>query len=252
MCLIIFNLDEHPDYRLVLAANRDERHDRPTASMAFWEEQPDLLAGRDLEAGGTWFGVTKAGRWAAVTNFHGAAGYFEDAPTRGNLVRGFLQASETPKQFLLRLRQDAGRYNGFSLLVGNANEVYFFSNQSGSSYERGDAVKLKKSTYGLSNHLLNTSWPKVVRARSKLEDVLKTPEVLTDPLLQMMRDDTPPTEEGGEEQRFTRPMFISGKPFGTRSTTAMTIRRDGRMEIAERRYDSDGQAIATQQFSFTR
>ncbi len=252
MCLIVFSFDEHDNYRLVLAANRDERHDRPAAPMAFWDEQPNLLAGRDLEAGGTWFGVTREGRWAAVTNFHGAMEHVEGAPSRGELARAYLAGAGMPVDFLRRLKGTSERYKGFSLLAGDSNEVGFLSNRSDDSVSETEARRLAPGSYGLSNHLLNTPWPKVVRARGMLAEELKAPDVSVDALLRLMRDESVPAVDDAqsEKERILTPMFIPGPVYGTRSTTVLAIRRDGQVDVAERSYDSKGDEIDTRRFSF--
>ena len=130
MCLILFASDAHPRYRLVLAANRDEFYERPTAAAHWWENAPDLLAGRDLRGGGSWMGVTRGGRWAAVTNYRDLASVRADAPSRGALVSDYLRGDLPPERYLQTLARRAGDYNGFNLLVGDAGGVWWLSNHS--------------------------------------------------------------------------------------------------------------------------
>ena len=129
MCLILFANEANSRYRFVLAANRDEFYSRPTAPAAFWEEAPDVLAGKDLKSGGTWMGVTRSGKIAAVTNFRGPGKVWEDAPSRGNLVSDFLTSGESPNVFIHKLRTRARNYNGFNLMLGSAEGLWWYSNQ---------------------------------------------------------------------------------------------------------------------------
>ena len=153
MCLILLAHQLHPGIPLILAANRDEFHDRPTAALDFWPESGDLLAGRDLQAGGTWFGVTRGGRWAAVTNYRTPAERRTGATSRGKLVSDFLTGAGSAASYLEELATADDDYNGFNLLLGDGGGVYHYSNRS------GETTKLEPGCYGLSNHLLYTPWP---------------------------------------------------------------------------------------------
>jgi uncharacterized protein with NRDE domain len=159
MCLILFSFKHHPRYPLVIAANRDEFYNRASSPAAFWDDEPGMLAGKDLVAGGTWFGVTRSGRIAAITNYREPGFHRMDAPSRGALVTGYLRGAEAPEEYLKKLEKEAGRYNGFSLIWGGVRRLYYFSNRSGGFQE------MTPGLYGLSNHLLNTAWPKVERGK---------------------------------------------------------------------------------------
>src|SRR5688500_18782433 len=130
MCLILLAHEAHPRYRLVVAANRDELYARPTAPAGWWDDYPGVLGGRDLRGGGSWMGVTRDGRWAAVTNYRDPAGERKDAPSRGDLVGDFLRGSESPSEYLARLQPRAAAYNGFNLLVGEPGTVLWLSNRA--------------------------------------------------------------------------------------------------------------------------
>lgn len=251
MCLILFSYDEHPDYALVVAANRDEFYGRPTAPAAFWDDAPHVLAGRDLEAGGTWMGVTRSGRWAAVTNYRDPTARKEEAPSRGQLVAGYLrQEKATPTAYLDQLVPEAGRYNGFNLLVGAPGTLGYYSNRDG-------AVRmLAPGLYGLSNHLLDTGWPKVERGRKKLRRALEADDVTADRLLDLLYDTTAPADErlpdtgiGVAGERLLSPMFIEGERYGTRSSTVLVVDRAGHVTFAERTYDREA-APRTRRFTF--
>ncbi|HEX2208992.1 MAG TPA: NRDE family protein, partial [Longimicrobium sp.] len=171
MCLIALALDGHPAYRLVMAANRDEFYARPTAPAEWWSDAPDVLAGRDLREGGTWMGVTRAGRVAAVTNYRDPElAQLQGAPSRGALVADFLRGSADAEAYARGLARRAARYNGFNLLVGDEGGWFYVSN-------RAEGVRrLEPGVYGLSNALLDTPWPKVVRAKAAMEDALAAAE----------------------------------------------------------------------------
>jgi uncharacterized protein with NRDE domain len=161
MCLILIAWQAHPDYPLVVAANRDEFFARPTAAAAFWPDAPQVLAGRDLEAGGTWLGVSRQRRFAALTNYREGGRQRVDARSRGALVADFLTSRASPVAYLTQLETAAAEYNGFNLVVGDGESLAYYSN-------RGDGQPrwLKPGIYGLSNHLLDTPWPKLASAKA--------------------------------------------------------------------------------------
>ena len=189
MCLILFAWKIHEGFPLVLAANRDEFYERPTAPADFWDEAPHVLAGRDLKEGGTWLGITRKGRLAALTNYRDPTTLKKDAPTRGRLVSDYLLGDETPRAYLDRVASAAARYNGFSLIVGGPAELLYFSN-------RGEQIRLSPGTYGLSNRLLDTPWPKVERGKMALSGVLKRKGVPSEEaLFALLADRSRPPDE---------------------------------------------------------
>ncbi|MCA6396615.1 MAG: NRDE family protein, partial [Cytophagales bacterium] len=161
MCLIFFAVQQHPNYNLVIAANRDEFYSRKTAPAAFWQEQPNILGGRDLEAKGTWMAMTKTGRISMVTNYRDPHNINPIAPSRGQLVSDYLAGEMDPSFYLKKIEQVGKAYNGFNLIVGNSSDLYYYSNYSGSP------TKIEQGIHGLSNHLLDTPWPKVERGKEK-------------------------------------------------------------------------------------
>src|SRR5690606_7488949 len=171
MCLIFLSLRNHTKYKLVVAANRDEAYDRPTSPAAFWDDHPQILAGRDLVAMGTWLGVTTTGRIAMVTNFRDLRNIRDNAPSRGQLVTGFLLEKMSGEDYLKRLEPRAREYNGFSLIAGSVDSLYYLSN-----YKVG-IIQLNSGLFGLSNHLLETPWPKVEEGKRKIQHLLKGPEL---------------------------------------------------------------------------
>lgn len=250
MCLIVFSREQHPDYRLVLAANRDEFYERPTAPAAFWDDAPEVLAGRDLKAGGTWMGVTRAGRWAAITNYRDPSAHDPDAPSRGHLVADYLRTAAEPETYLSNLAPEADRYNGFNLLVGTVETAYYFSNREGTVREIGPGL------YGLSNHLLDSAWPKVERGKRKLAGALERDEIRPEPLLDLLHDTARPVDErlpdtgiGLAGERVLSPLFIQSDNYGTRSSTVLLIAWDAQVTFVERTYDN-GEPAGTRRFSF--
>jgi len=240
MCLILLAFQSHPVYKLIIAANRDEFYERPTLPAAFWEDAPDILGGRDLRAGGTWFGITKTGRIAAITNYRDPSSLTPDAPSRGALVSGFLTGEEDPEAYLAGLALTAADYNGFNLIVGARNHLCWYSN-------RGDDTQhLMPGIYGVSNHLLNTPWPKVSRGKIALQNMLANetgpfPEILFDMLQDRSipgDDSLPDTGVGIEWERILSPIFISSPNYGTRSSTILLIDRDDHITFMERTYRS--------------
>ncbi len=236
MCLILLAHEAHPRYRLVVAANRDEFYARPTAPAAWWPDAPEVLAGRDLRGGGTWMGVTRGGRFAAVTNFRDAAPAAPDAPSRGHLVGAFLRGSDAPDAYLRALAARAGEYAGFNLLVGDGEELRYLGNRGGA--ER----PLAPGVYGLSNALLDTPWPKVERGRAGLAAALAGGgEVDPEALFRVLWDAEPApdarlpeTGVGLERERMLSSPFIRGPEYGTRASTVLLAGRDGRVRFVER------------------
>ena len=250
MCLILFAYRQHPGYRLILAANRDEFYGRPTAPAAFWEDAPDLLAGRDLKSGGTWLGVTRAGRFAAITNYREPDVHLEGAPSRGELVAGFLQSDRAPQAYLDRLAASADRYNGFNLIVGDAGAMGYFSNREGTVRMLGPGV------YGLSNHLLDTPWPKVEQGKTLLEAYLGNGEMDEAALLAALNDPTqvpdaalPDTGVGLAWERMLSPLFIQSPGYGTRASSVLLIRHNGEVTFAERTFQA-GEPGETRRYAF--
>ena len=252
MCLLLLAVREHPDYKLVLAANRDEYYDRPTAAAAFWDEAPHLVAGKDLRAGGTWLGITKQGRIAAITNYRDPSTDKSKAPSRGKLVTGFLLGQESPTRFLEKLTQDKDRYNGFNLIIGENDQLFWFSN-------RGDgAEKLSPGIYGLSNRLLDTPWPKVTRSKETMARLIseqKNPS--SGKLFQMLLDPTiaddnqlPDTGVGTAWERILSPIFITSPKYGTRSSTIILIDRHNFVTFTEKTFNSDPEHATTVEYKF--
>lgn len=247
MCLIVFAYDIHPDYRLILAANRDEFYTRPTAPAAFWDDAPNIFAGRDLEKGGTWLGVTRDGRFAAVTNFRQGYKLKDRARSRGLLVSDFLRSRDKPGSYLEKIETTSGEYDGFNLMAGDRHDMFYFSNRS------KERIKVAPGVHGLSNHLLDTSWPKVNRAKDGLARCLKGDSAaLVDDLFSLLADDQraedarlPDTGVTREWERILSSVFIRSPDYGTRSSTVVLISRDHNVTVIERSFGADARPLGT-------
>jgi uncharacterized protein with NRDE domain len=225
----------------LVAANRDEFHARPAAAAAWWADHPNILAGRDLEARGTWLGVTRTGRFAALTNYRDPQQPRRvDAPSRGALVVSLLDSNVPVAEGLAYLREVGDRYNGFNLIFSDGERLGIYESMMGSGRELGPGI------YGLSNHLLDTPWPKVEIAKSGLEAALRElPD--TAPLLALLRDDRPapdaqlPTSGVSLEwERLLSSAFVRAKDYGTRCSTIIRIDARGRAYFEEWSWDSEG------------
>jgi uncharacterized protein with NRDE domain len=252
MCLILFSWRDHPRYRLVVAANRDEYFRRPAASAEFWDDHPTVLAGRDIEAGGTWLGITLEGRFAALTNYRNPLDRNPTAPSRGSLVSDFLTSDVGPLEYLQEVEKRAAGYNGFSLLVGNAATLYFLSNRG------GHIARVRHGVHGLSNHVLDTAWPKVEKGKAKLGELLGKP-FNADAVLHLLTDterapnaDLPRTGVSLElEERLSAIRIPAVDGYGTRCSTAVCLGHDGKIEFHERSYREDGTPAKTVSYRLT-
>lgn len=238
MCLILFSYKLHADYRLILAANRDEFYNRPTASLAYWSDHPDVLAGRDLKGNGTWLGITRTGRFAAITNYREPTAHMENAPSRGILIHDFLTGNASPERYLKVVSKKSKAYNGFNLIAGDRSGLYYYSN-------RATRVRqLRPGLYGISNHLLDTAWPKIQRGKGLLRgqldgrekiDIEKIWEILADRSLPADKA-LPDTGVGLEWERILAPLFISSPDYGTRSSSIVLMEYSGQTTFRERTF----------------
>jgi len=242
MCLILIAHKVHPNYPLVLAANRDEAYSRPTAPAAFWDDHPQIYGGRDLEKGGTWLGITREGRIAAVTNFRDGYAPKNGTHSRGELVSNFLCGSQQAAEYVRRICRDAHAYNGFNLIAGDLDELYYVSN-------RGSHVAaIAPGIHGLSNHLLNTPWPKVEQGRKILADLLQhDTQELIDGLFAVLADRAiapddalPDTGVGVSRERTLSPAFIISPAYGTRSSSVVLVDNHGQVIFVERSFGERG------------
>lgn len=249
MCLIIFQYKQHDKYKLIVAANRDEFYGRPAKEAHIWEDHPNILAGRDLQQMGTWLGVSKSGRFSALTNYRDPSLPEIGKISRGALVKDSLVTESSPEDFLKAI--DPESYTGFNILLGDTENLYYYSNL------HQEIVEITPGTHGLSNHLLNTPWPKVVKGKKSLETYLDTAQdVDPDALFELLRDseqaddtDLPDSGVTLEFERMLSPMFIKTPEYGTRSATVLLIDYDNNVTFAERTYN-EGEFSNQQLFSF--
>jgi len=235
MCIVLFALNAHPDHPLVMAANRDEFLDRPTEQAGPWPGAPDVIAGRDKKDNGTWMGVTKTGRVAVLTNFRDPASVRRDAPSRGALARDYLLGDDPPRAYLERLAARAGDYNSFNLLVGGPSGLFWFS-------DRGPGiVEVPPGVHGLSNALLDTPWPKVVRGKAALSRLLADGKpVQEQDLFRILSD---PREAPDHElpstgvpllfERALSAVLVTCPGYATRSSTILLAGPDNRLVYEE-------------------
>jgi uncharacterized protein with NRDE domain len=242
MCLLVLAWRAHPRYRLIVAANRDEFHERPTAPLAAWPEPNDILAGRDLRAGGTWMGIDRCHRFGAVTNFRELQRPRRSAPSRGGLVPAFLGQAGTPEEFLSRLETDAPGYSGFNLLISDTDRLWYASNRM-DRFGRA----LPPGVYGLSNEFLDTPWPKLRRVRQRFEAWLGTTSA--DPVAELFgllgdretaTEASPPSGLAPEWEKTLSAPFVIHPAYGTRSSTVLLLEPGGATVMAERRFDAAG------------
>lgn len=236
MCLVLLAWSVRPDYKLIMAANRDEFYQRKTAPLGYWQDQP-ILGGRDLECRGTWLGVTPQKRLAAVTNYREPLPNNEQLLSRGALVTDFLIDSGSPESFLNRLLPKARQYGGFNLIAGDPDQLFHCSN-------REHVVrKLTPGIYGISNHLLNTPWTKVVKGKELLSAQLEHNIIDPESLFEMLRNTSrppdsqlPDTGVGLEWERLLSSMFITSPIYGTRSSSIILINAQHHITFYERTY----------------
>lgn len=253
MCLIFIAHRQHPDYPLVIAANRDEFYERPTRPM-HWQDNGRLLAGKDLSAGGTWLGLSKTGRFAAVTNYREPQASQPAASSRGHIPLDFLRSDLSITDFAEQLRQHQNDYAGFNLVFGSLKPpylLYHFSN-------RNDVLApLDNGIFGLSNALLDSPWPKIDQARPQIDRLMQKPpktedwfEIMADKHMASM-EELPETGIGSEAEKLMSPRFIHTPGYGTRSTSLIMIGRSQPIVVHERNYNHHAEVESTQRFELT-
>lgn len=252
MCLLVFAWNVHPRYRLIFAGNRDEFHDRPAAPLAWWDDQPEILGGRDLEARGTWLAVSRRGRFGVVTNYRDLQRPEPGAPSRGLLITRFLAGETGSVQFIDQLAPEASRFGGFNLLLADDHAMAYASNRAPEF-----ARELAPGVYGLSNHLLDTPWPKLSLTRQRFEHALTVDEPQLEGLFEMLNDRAPVADHllpstgvSQEWERLLSSPFIVNERYGTRCSTVVRIDHRRHVEIRERRFDRDGRISGTGSFEF--
>jgi len=244
MCLLVLAWNAHPRYRLVVAANRDEYHERPTAALGRWPAPVEILAGRDLRAGGTWLGIDRRRRFGIITNFRDLVRAPPEAPSRGGLIPGYLGGAAGPGDYLAAVEREAAGYGGFNLLLADDESLWYASNR-GAPFARA----LTPGVHGLSNERLDTPWPKLRRVRRGFEEWLRGGGSAEDgELFALLADRAPATEEevlpstgiSPEWERILSAPFVLHEKYGTRCSTLIAIEPTGACYLAERRFDPTG------------
>jgi len=243
MCLAILAIDMLSDWPLIVLANRDEYHDRAASPMQPWYQHSNVLAGQDLQAGGTWLGITNSGRFSLLTNYRDAKQQRPQAPSRGRLVEDFLKADMSAAAYLRLIESNAKTYNGFNLIVADAENLYYSGNQA-----KPFKQSLAAGVYGLSNALLDTPWPKTQQTRQAVAALLAQPFAPNaDQLTALMQDRTvvpddllPDTGMGLVRERLLATPFIVSPDYGTRCTTVVMRHRNGNQWVQESTYNAAG------------
>ncbi|WP_174615894.1 NRDE family protein [Virgibacillus ihumii] len=251
MCLITLQFQRHSKYKLIIAANRDEFYQRPTADAHFWEDNPNILAGRDLTANGTWLGITKQGRIAALTNYRDPEQTTAGKKSRGNIVKDYLAGNAAPIEYIKELQSQQHNFVGYNVIAGTPDELFYYSNI------QNKIRQIPAGTHGLSNEFLNTPWPKVTRTKTKLHEYVRLNDSLDEnKLFEMIAD----TEEAADEQlpgtgvsreleRKLSPPFIMTPEYGSRSSAVLLVDYENNVTFTERTFEK-GKFKDENHFSF--
>mgnify|MGYP001174539472 CR=1 FL=1 len=254
MCIIFVAVEQHQDYPLIIAANRDEFYQRPTQPSHWWDAPEAILAGKDLQAGGSWMGIHRNGDIAALTNIRNPAREQTQARSRGELVINYLSRSTSETLFEQQLSNSREAYNGYNLLYGNVARLQVYNNHT------NRFTPLAAGFHGLSNSALNTPWPKVRRGVTRLQEYISSATSLDkDALFNLLQDNTPAAQHelpdtgvGIETERFLSAPFVTGEHYGTRATTVVTVSREGDIHVTEQSWGPFSAALERRQFSWQR
>ena len=253
MCILFIAVNQHPEYPLIIAANRDEFHQRPTLSSHFWEEYPSILAGKDQTAGGSWMGINKAGRIAALTNIRAPGKERVNAVSRGELAVNYLNSEVSTEQYLHTLQTTHLDYNGYNLLFGKLTELNVYNSFDNSAFRLQDGV------YGLSNAALNSPWPKLDAGRDALANYCQHAGILShEHLFELLKNATPAPDNSlpktgisVEWERKLSSIFIASEDYGTRSSTLLLLDKQNKVSWEERSFDKNAEITGTRIFEFT-
>lgn len=247
MCIAYLSLGVNPDWPLFIAANRDEFHQRPTLAARPWPDAPQIIAGRDLSAGGTWLGMSLSQRWALLTNFRDPGNQRPDASSRGKLVSDFLQGEMSAEEYTKYIYSRAQDYNGFNLIVGHGLHAWYVGNHAACT----GPVSLAPGRYALSNHALDTPWPKVELLRNRLDALVpEDGELQLEPIYEILRDGSRPEDHALprtgvplDTERLLSSIFIVSPNYGTRCSTIIAVNAQGHGIFSETSYDNTGTPI---------
>lgn len=252
MCIVTLHTQAHPKYKLVIAANRDEFYERPTAQADYWKDHPSILGGRDLEQLGTWLGITTTGRIAFLTNYRNPKMERHDKKSRGHIVKNFLQSNDDPMTYFKQLRANKNDYNGFNFIAGTVDTLYHYGNYA------NDITSLLPGTHSVSNGELEANWPKTIKAKTALHQyVTEANELDIDTLFALLNDrqladdkELPHTGVDFELERKLSSIFIEMPYYGTRSSTIILVTHDNEVTFVERTFQQ-GQFSNERRFEFT-
>ena len=256
MCVIFIALKQSSKFPFIIAANRDEYYERPTAPAAYWSDLPEIIAGRDERAGGTWLGVTESGRFAAITNHYDpTGGHDPKLKSRGDIVSSYLVTGNSLDEFSVDLDHNRNSYNGFGFVFGNFARLRYQNN-------RNDTVTdITEGVHGLSNHFLNTPWPRVEAGKRKLSHLLSSEDhVNAEQLFEILRDKNAANEYSSslDLSNFSRrnkpselPIFIQLGDYGTRSSSVLLVDSEGTVTFEERTFHpSTSEVESKRRFEF--
>lgn len=253
MCLILFALNKNPDYKIIIAANRDEFFNRPTISAGYWKENNAVLGGRDIKSGGTWIGINKTGRFIAITNYRDPKNENSNAKSRGDLSKRFLFQSESVSDFIKDISKSRSIYNGFNLLLSDDafNSLYHYSNISNRK------TKIKNGIHGLSNHLIDTPWPKIATGKTELSKIAASKSIKLDDLVEMLKSDKKASDEllpntgiSYDLEKKLSSVFISMNGYGTRCSTIILVDKENNISFLEVSYNEKKQVIDYKKYNF--
>ncbi|MEM7181875.1 MAG: NRDE family protein [Spirochaetota bacterium] len=251
MCILFLAIGQHPKYPLILLANRDEFRTRPTAKAKFWQEHPQMLAGKDLQEGGTWLGIHKQGKLAALTNVRDIPAHQKGRKSRGHLVKDYLQGEVQAQNYLQTIQQNPMQYNPFNLLVGDLQELYVYSNMQGKVH------RLEPGFHGLSNAFLNSPWPKLGKGIASLKQYIQGQELDKDELFDIMQQSEkapdhllPDTGVGLQKERYLSSIFIAGPDYGTSSTAIVLVDENRQVSFWERTFATEAKQTAEVHYNF--
>ncbi len=249
MCLILFAYNAHEQYPLVVAANRDEFFNRPTAPLEFWEDHNEILAGRDLDKGGTWMGINKNGKIAMVTNYRDMSRLKVEALSRGDLVAGFLKSQDESEAYLNNLQPSVNQYNDFNLVIGEGGKLWYVSSL------RPEPELIEAGIHGLSNKILDTPWPKVQEGKLFLKNIINQSDPDFNDLFNFLdvkstypEEQLPDTGVGTEWEKVLSAAFIASPEYGTRCSTLLVVDKSGNVTMKERTYNNGGDAFTEQEY----
>ncbi|GAA0356678.1 NRDE family protein [Bowmanella denitrificans] len=250
MCILFVALRAHPEFPLLIAANRDEFHARPTTPSGFWPAAPGILAGKDLQAGGTWMGVSEDGRVAALTNIREPSQHKANSPSRGHLVSGYL-TNTTPQDYAAALKRSKTAYNGYNLLFGNWQNLAVYNNK------RDELTMLTDGIYGLSNADIHSPWPKTSKGVARLTQFCQQGQTNTEILFSLLKDDVPAEDHllpstgvAKEWEKRLSAIFIQSEQYGTRTSTLLMVNKHAQASWYERSFSASGVVYKDVSFHF--